>query len=259
MAFSANSTIMRRAMARVVCGKMTFPVVTMAKSFRHVSPGSSGCADDFADKGGSTLSSQRRRDSSRGRGFRADRPRLPTAPLTGRLPADPPLIAVYRAPHSPYRLSNGQTPLRATARCRPIWRRSLMPRISCEGAGWIRSFVVFRELIENLVHASFREVVVTIMDGGNTLRISDRGPGILDKDAALRPGFTTATARMRKCIRGVGSGLAVAKPDAARHGRRVGRRRQPRQRNRDYCAGSPPARNTLAQRPSRHIIFLSVS
>jgi hypothetical protein len=72
-------------------------------------------------------------------------------------------------------------------------------------------FVVFRELIENLVHASFREVVITIMDGGNTIRISDRGPGILDKESALRPGFTTATARMRKCIRGVGSGLAVAK------------------------------------------------
>lgn len=68
---------------------------------------------------------------------------------------------------------------------------------------------VFRELIENLVHASFAGVVVTILDRGNTLRISDQGPGIPDKDAALRPGFTSADVAAKRYIRGVGSGFSV--------------------------------------------------
>ena len=68
---------------------------------------------------------------------------------------------------------------------------------------------MFRELIENLVHASFAGVVITILDGGNTLRVSDQGPGIPDKDAALRPGFTSADATAKRYIRGVGSGFSV--------------------------------------------------
>jgi hypothetical protein len=79
----------------------------------------------------------------------------------------------------------------------------------CQEVGGSVPLVVFQELIENLIHASFREVVITILDRGNTLRISDRGPGIADKDAALRPGFTSADNFARKYIRGVGSGLAV--------------------------------------------------
>jgi anti-sigma regulatory factor (Ser/Thr protein kinase) len=70
---------------------------------------------------------------------------------------------------------------------------------------------VFRELIENLVHASFREVVITILDRGNTLRVSDHGPGIPDKQAALRAGFTSADAGAKRFIRGVGSGLSLVK------------------------------------------------
>ena len=69
--------------------------------------------------------------------------------------------------------------------------------------------VVFQELMDNLVHASFAGVVVTILDGGNTLRISDSGPGIPDKEAALRPGFTSANASARQVIRGVGSGFSL--------------------------------------------------
>jgi anti-sigma regulatory factor (Ser/Thr protein kinase) len=74
---------------------------------------------------------------------------------------------------------------------------------------------IFEQLIENLVHASFRGVVVTILDGGNTLRVSDLGPGIPDKDAALRPGFTSADARARQTIRGVGSGFAMVRETLA--------------------------------------------
>jgi hypothetical protein len=72
-------------------------------------------------------------------------------------------------------------------------------------------YVVIREIVENLIHAYFRNATVTILDDGNTIRISDQGPGITDKERALQPGFSTATAEMRRVIRGVGSGLAVAR------------------------------------------------
>ncbi len=68
---------------------------------------------------------------------------------------------------------------------------------------------VFQELVDNLVHAAFSGVVVTILDNGNTLRVSDNGPGIPDKEAALRPGFTSAGPVARESIRGVGSGFSI--------------------------------------------------
>jgi hypothetical protein len=71
-------------------------------------------------------------------------------------------------------------------------------------------YTVLREVIENLIHAYFADVVITIMDQGNTIRISDHGPGIAHKDLALRPGFTTAGPEQKRYIRGVGSGLPIA-------------------------------------------------
>jgi hypothetical protein len=76
-------------------------------------------------------------------------------------------------------------------------------------------FVVIREIVENLIHAYFQDAVVTIMDDGNTIRISDQGPGIRDKDRAFLPGFTTATREMRQLIKGVGAGLPVAREQLA--------------------------------------------
>lgn len=76
-------------------------------------------------------------------------------------------------------------------------------------------FVVIREIVENLIHAYFQNAVVTIMDDGNTIRISDQGPGIRDKDRAFLPGFTTATREIRQFIKGVGSGLPVAREQLA--------------------------------------------
>ena len=76
-------------------------------------------------------------------------------------------------------------------------------------------FVVIREVVENLIHAYFRDAVVTILDNGDVIRISDQGPGIRDKHRAMQPGFTTATKEMRRHIRGVGSGLPVAKEQLA--------------------------------------------
>lgn len=76
-------------------------------------------------------------------------------------------------------------------------------------AGGAAPYTVIREVVENLIHADFREIVVSILDGGNTLRFADQGPGIPDKDRALRPGFSTATVVMKDFIRGVGSGLPI--------------------------------------------------
>jgi len=76
-------------------------------------------------------------------------------------------------------------------------------------------YVVIREIIENLIHAYFRGAVISILDDGNTIRISDQGPGIPDKTRAMLPGFSTATPYMRRFIKGVGSGLPVAREQLA--------------------------------------------
>ncbi|GAB4248126.1 MAG: hypothetical protein Kow00129_08830 [Thermoleophilia bacterium] len=68
-----------------------------------------------------------------------------------------------------------------------------------------------RAVIENLLHADLRDVTVTIADRGNLIRVSDRGPGITEKERALRVGFTTADSSLRSLIPGVGSGLSLAR------------------------------------------------
>lgn len=83
-------------------------------------------------------------------------------------------------------------------------------------------FIVIREVVENLIHAYFRNAVITILNDGDTIRIADQGPGIRDKARAVLPGFTTATASMRRYIRGVGSGLPVAKEQLAFLGGSIG-------------------------------------
>ncbi|KAF0207937.1 MAG: hypothetical protein FD171_1369 [Actinobacteria bacterium] len=78
-------------------------------------------------------------------------------------------------------------------------------------AGGALPYVVIREVVENLIHARFHEVVVTILDSGATVRFADQGPGIADKDRVFLPGFSTATEEMKCVIKGVGSGLPVAR------------------------------------------------
>jgi hypothetical protein len=85
----------------------------------------------------------------------------------------------------------------------------------CREQGGQVPYTVIREVIENLIHASFCDVVVTVLDGGQVLRISDHGPGIQDKGRAVQPGFTTATPEQRQYIRGVGSGLPIARESLA--------------------------------------------
>lgn len=77
--------------------------------------------------------------------------------------------------------------------------------------GGVIPYTVVREVAENLIHASFAEPVVSVLDGGNTIRFADQGPGIPDKHKAVLPGFTTATGPMKQYIRGVGSGLPIVR------------------------------------------------
>ena len=72
-------------------------------------------------------------------------------------------------------------------------------------------YAAIREVAENFIHARFTEVVVSILDGGNTIRFCDQGPGIENKDKATLPGFTSAIEPMKRYIRGVGSGLPLVK------------------------------------------------
>jgi predicted HTH transcriptional regulator len=72
-------------------------------------------------------------------------------------------------------------------------------------------YTIIKEIIENLIHADFREVVITILESGDHIIISDQGPGIEDKEKAFLPGYTSATSRMKEYIRGVGSGFPIVK------------------------------------------------
>lgn len=90
--------------------------------------------------------------------------------------------------------------LAEACRCSVQWVRERGSRVPVEAVVAV---------VENLIHAHFRLAAVSIAADGS-VTVSDQGPGIPDKQRALLPGFTTATAEMRRYIRGVGSGLTVA-------------------------------------------------
>lgn len=79
-------------------------------------------------------------------------------------------------------------------------------------------YTVIRELSENFIHARFTEVVISIFDHGDTIRFADQGPGISHKSQAQMPGFTSACEPMKEYIRGVGSGLPLAREYLAMSG-----------------------------------------
>jgi hypothetical protein len=72
-------------------------------------------------------------------------------------------------------------------------------------------FSVIHEIAENFIHANFKECTVSILDRGNTIRFSDQGPGIEKKRLVQQPGITSATADMKRFIKGVGSGFPIVK------------------------------------------------
>jgi len=83
-------------------------------------------------------------------------------------------------------------------------------RLSGEAGGNL-PYTVVREVAENLIHAGFAEPVISILDGGATVRFADQGPGIPQKAHAILPGYTTASGAMKAYIRGVGSGLPIVR------------------------------------------------
>jgi hypothetical protein len=79
------------------------------------------------------------------------------------------------------------------------------------GLGGSLPYSVIREIAENFIHARFKECTVSILDQGNTIRFTDQGPGIEKKRLVQQPGITSATAEMKRFIRGVGSGFPLVR------------------------------------------------
>lgn len=124
-------------------------------------------------------------------------------------------------------------------------------------AGGAVPYIVIREIAENLIHAEFREAVVTIADGGNTVRFSDQGPGIPDKERAMLPGFSTASEAMKSVIRGVGSGLPVARECLACSGGSVTLDDNLGRGTVVTLSLRPAARDVAAPQPSPHPVAVS--
>ena len=81
-------------------------------------------------------------------------------------------------------------------------------RVMKEQGGHL-SLMVIRELVENFIHAHFTEPVISILDGGDTIRFADQGPGIADKERAFEFGVTSADQEQKRYIRGTGAGLPM--------------------------------------------------
>jgi hypothetical protein len=75
-----------------------------------------------------------------------------------------------------------------------------------------------REVLENLVHAGYEGVVISVLEDGDVVRVSDKGPGIQDKARAMEFGFSGATPDALRGIRGVGAGLGIARAAAEKVG-----------------------------------------
>jgi hypothetical protein len=75
-----------------------------------------------------------------------------------------------------------------------------------------------REVVENLIHAGYRGVVVSVLDDGNVVRVSDKGPGVENKSRAMEFGFSGAAPEALAEIRGVGAGLGIARAAAEKAG-----------------------------------------
>lgn len=147
-------------------------------------------------------------------GTGADKVENSASPELGEVVTNPTRIAIFDDPTAAPRVVVIQ-PSDVRSYLEEI--TATVTRLAKEQGGKI-SFTVIREVVENLVHAYFKEPTVSILDGGNTIRFSDQGPGIREKDRALEYGTTSATEEMKKYIRGVGSGLPYAQQYMEDHG-----------------------------------------
>jgi DNA-binding transcriptional ArsR family regulator len=75
-----------------------------------------------------------------------------------------------------------------------------------------------REVVENLIHAGYQGVVISVLEDGNVVRVSDKGPGVENKSRAMEFGFSGAAPGALGEIRGVGAGLGMARAAAEKAG-----------------------------------------
>lgn len=75
-----------------------------------------------------------------------------------------------------------------------------------------------REIIENLIHADYEGVVISVLENGDSVRVSDKGPGVGDKARAMEFGFSGSSPEVARQIRGVGAGLGIARAAAVKAG-----------------------------------------
>jgi Histidine kinase-, DNA gyrase B-, and HSP90-like ATPase len=125
----------------------------------------------------------------------------PGEPRTAQRTGHRARLAIYAGPLDPPQVEDLADPDEA----------GLIEALFTRTAAWADLPVLaVREVIENLIHARFHDALVCVMDGGRTVRVSDAGPGIADKELAMQPGFSSADTAARRVIRGVGSGLPLA-------------------------------------------------
>ncbi|MDQ4126558.1 MAG: ATP-binding protein [Actinomycetota bacterium] len=98
----------------------------------------------------------------------------------------------------------------------PKFTKFVMSKVN-EAGGKVPEEAV-REVVENLIHAGYRGVVISILEGGNVVRVSDKGPGVEDKYRAMEFGFSGAAPEALGEIRGVGAGLGMARAAAEKVG-----------------------------------------
>jgi hypothetical protein len=75
-----------------------------------------------------------------------------------------------------------------------------------------------REVVENLIHAGYQGVVISVLEDGNVVRVSDKGPGVENKSRAMEIGFSGAAPGALGEIRGIGAGLGIARAAAEKVG-----------------------------------------
>src|SRR5918998_629415 len=90
-----------------------------------------------------------------------------------------------------------------------------------EEAGGRVSGEAVREVVENLIHAGYKGVVISVLDGGDVVRVSDKGPGVENKNRAMEFGFSGASPEALREIRGVGAGLGIARAAAEKVGGKI--------------------------------------
>ena len=75
-----------------------------------------------------------------------------------------------------------------------------------------------REVVENLIQAGYQGVVISVLEDGNVVRVSDKGPGVENKSRAMEFGFSGAAPGALGEIRGIGAGLGIARAAAEKVG-----------------------------------------